>query len=414
MWKKPWTYKEGFAISAGLFVVGLLLQFTIGRVDLDVFAYPVNVVALVIFLSCLAVMHLASKKVYFFRLLSSLQFAVTSTASVVVLVVFMGFLPQLKSDVELSGIAADLGLMQMLSAWYFVLIFLWFLIILGMVVIRKISRFRIKKDIPFVLNHLGLFIALLSGILGNADLQRLKLTASVGKPEWRAFDSRQNIVELPLAIELNHFTIDEYPPKLMLVDNETGKIIPEGKPVNILIDDNFSGGKLLDWQINVENRIDNAAYIAAEHVEKYVEYQSIGATCALYVKAVNTKTLQQKEGWVSCGSFAIPYRTLTLDEQTQLIMPDREPRRYASDVTVYTKSEEIINGIIEVNKPLKIDGWKIYQSSYDESKGKWSATSIFELVRDPWLPVVYIGIWMMIVGTVCMFIFTPKRKEETG
>jgi len=412
MWKKPWGYKEGFAISAGLFVVGLLLQFAIGRINLDVFAYPVNVIALAVFLAALAAMCWASKKVYFFHLLSSLPFALTSTASVVVLIIFMGLAPQLRSDVALPGIIGRMGLMQMLSAWYFVLLFLWLLIILGMVIIRRMSCFRIKKDIPFALNHIGLFIALLSGILGSADLQRLKLTASVGQAEWRAFDSRRNIIELPLAIELNHFTIDEYPPKLMLADNETGKVLPAEKPVNILVDDNFSSGKLLDWQISVENRMNNAARIVAGDTVKYIEYPSIGATCALYVKAVNAKTRQEQEGWVSCGSFMFPYKALPLDEQMSLLMPEREPRRYASDVTIYTQSEKIINGIIEVNKPLKIEGWKIYQSSYDESKGKWSAVSIFELVRDPWLPLVYAGIWMMIIGTVCMFIFTPKRKED--
>lgn len=31
------------------------------------------------------------------------------------------------------------------------------------------------------------------------------------------------LTELPLATELKDFTIDEYPPKLMLIDNETGR-----------------------------------------------------------------------------------------------------------------------------------------------------------------------------------------------
>lgn len=318
MWKRPYNYKEGFVINAGLFIAGLLLQLITGRVNLELLAYPVNIIVLVLFLAGLIIIHLASKKVYFFRMLSSLQFAFPSIASVVILIIFMGIFSQFQSDVKLSGMMGRLGLRQMLSAWYFVLIFLWLIVILGMVIIRKASRFNFKKDIPFMLNHLGLFIALLGGILGSADLQRLKLVASTGNIEWRAFDSRQNMVELPLAIQLNHFTIDEYPPKLILIK----------------------------------------------------------------------------------------------DEYRDLIMFEREPRRYVSDVTVYTQSGKIINGTIEVNKPLKIEGWKIYQSSYDKSKGKWSTVSILELVRDTWMPVVYVGIGMMIAGAVCMFVFIPKRKEE--
>ena len=61
---------------------------------------------------------------------------------------------------------------------------------------------------------------------------------------------------------------------------------------------------------------------------------------------------------------------------------------------------------------MKVEGWKSYQVRYDESKGKWSTASVFWLVRNPWIVVVYIGIWMMIAGAVCMFVFAPKHKED--
>lgn len=69
---------------------------------------------------------------------------------------------------------------------------------MGLVTIHKISRFRLK-DIPFILNHAGLFITLLAAILGNGDLQRLRMTASLEGPEWRATDDAGEMVELPLA-----------------------------------------------------------------------------------------------------------------------------------------------------------------------------------------------------------------------
>ena len=36
----------------------------------------------------------------------------------------------------------------------------------------------------------------------------------------------------------------------------------------------------------------------------------------------------------------------------------------------------------------------------------------FELVRDPWLPLVYTGIIMMMAGVICLFVRAQKRKEE--
>jgi hypothetical protein len=44
--------------------------------------------------------------------------------------------------------------------------------------------------------------------------------------------------------------------------------------------------------------------------------------------------------------------------------------------------------------------------------GKWSRTSTFELVRDPWLPVVYTGITMMLLGAVYLFAFAKIGKKN--
>jgi hypothetical protein len=48
--------------------------------------------------------------------------------------------------------------------------------------------------------------------------------------------------------------------------------------------------------------------------------------------------------------------------------------------------------------------------------GAQSQISILELVSDPWLPLVYAGIYMMLAGAVCMFVTgrprtSVKRKE---
>ena len=93
-------------------------------------------------------------------------------------------------------------------------------------------------------------------------------------------------------------------------------------------------------------------------------------------------------------------------------MPEREPQRFASEVKICTQEGTITEGTIEVNRPMEIEGWKIYQLSYDETKGRWSDVSVFELVRDPWLPVVYAGIIMMMAGAVSLFVSAQKRKEE--
>ena len=184
-----------------------------------------------------------------------------------------------------------------------------------------------------------------------------------------------------------------------------------------LDEDDWEGWKTLTDRLGervqfVEQSIPMAASVATEDTLKFTDFHSMGATYAAYLKAVNRKNQQAKEGWVSCGSFLFPYKALRLDSLTSLVMPEREPQRFASEVKVYTQEGTITESTIEVNRPMEIAGWKIYQLSYDESKGRWSDISVFELVRDPWLPVVYAGIIMMMLGAICLFVNAQKRKEE--
>lgn len=412
MWNKPWKLREGIMIGAGLLVTGILLQATVGKIEWDWIAFPVNVIVLAAFLILLGVMNALRKKVYVFGWLSHYTAAVSSLLWVVVATVLMGLVKQVPSHHAIDAVE---GLFtQMLSSWPFVLLYIWMSLSLGMAILRSTFPFHWKK-IPFLLNHVGLFIALVAATLGNADMQRLRMTTSLGNTEWRAQDEEnQNLVELPLAIELNDFTIDEYPPKLMLIDNATGKVLPEDAPAHVLLEEGVSHGDLLDWELNITQSIPEAALVATEDTLRFTEFRSMGATYAIYLKAKNRKTHETKEGWVSCGSFMFPYKALKLNDRISMVMPEREPQRFASDVTLYTESGKQESGTIEVNKPYEIDGWKIYQLSYDETKGRWSNISVFELVRDPWLPYVYIGIGMMILGAVCLFTTAQQGRRKSG
>ena len=411
MWSKPWSYKEGLTIGAGLLVIGMLLQMTVGAINWDLFACPVNVIVLVVYIIALIAMHLLRKRVYLFGWLSHYSAAVSALLWVVGMTVIMGLVRQSPSGHASNASTDLLGFSQMIASWPFVLLYFWMVTALGLTILRASFPFKLNR-LSFLLNHIGLFIALIAATLGNADMQRLKMTTRMGNAEWRATDDKGQLVELPLAIELKDFTIDEYPPKLMLIDNETGRTLPEKSPVHILLEEGVSDGNLQDWQLTIEQSIPMAASVATEDTLKFTEFHSMGATYAVYLKVVNQKTQQMKEGWVSCGSFLFPYKAIRLDSLTSLVMPEREPQRFASEVKIYTQEGTITEGTIEVNCPMEVEGWKIYQLSYDETKGRWSDVSIFELVRDPWLPVVYTGIIMMMAGAICLFVNAQKRKEE--
>ena len=409
MFNRLWKMKEGFVTGAGLILVGLALQYSVGPLDWSAFAFPINAICLVLYLAFLALIYALRHRVRLFSFFFTTEAAVPTLVYAALLTVAMGLTRQVAPHER----AIDpIGLTRMLSFWPFVLIYGRLTGIVGLIAIRQILHFRLR-ELPSLLSHLGVFIAIVAATLGSADMERVKLTASMDMPEWRA-THEQGFLELPLAIQLEKFTIDEYPPKLLIINSKTGKSIPAKNPEIVLVDKHFREGKLLKWRIRVRQNLPLAAPVVTSDTVKYVGWGSSGAVTALLVEAQpmegDRAVGKPLVGWVTCGSYLFPFQELKLTKDLSLVMARREPERYASRIHVYTRSQKNIVATVEVNKPVSVDGWRIYQLSYDESMGRWSETSTFELVKDPWLPVVYVGIFLLLAGAVLTFIFSQKRR----
>jgi len=206
MWNKPWTMKEGFLIGGGLIFAGLMLQLSVGPVLWDAFAWPANGLVLSSFFVMLTTMVYLRKKVYAFQWMTTYQAAIPAMVYAVVLTIIMGVTRQQVNGTWLNN---------MLSFWPFVLIYVYLTVILGLTIHRRFRRiFRgqgtMKHDIPFMLNHLGLFIALTTATLGSADIQRVKMITAIGEPEWRAMEQSGAIKEMEIAIELKKFIMETY------------------------------------------------------------------------------------------------------------------------------------------------------------------------------------------------------------
>lgn len=420
MWNKPWRLAEGFLIGAGLIVTGLSLQFTVGPVDWSVFSFPANFVVLVVLLLLIGIAFVCRKRVYAFRFLSTYLSAIPALVYAVALTAVMGLTRQVAGT---QPPADFLGITRMLSFWPFILIYVWIAFILGMVILKRLfpdrnnSR-RWYHDIPFLLNHLGLFVTMVAATLGNADMQRLKMTVSGDGPEWRAIDDQGEIHELPLAIQLENFRIDEYPPKLVLIDNSTGNPVGGNQAETLLIDSTFITGQLGNWKVTLRKNLDCATPTMQADSTYYEVWNASGAVSAVNVEVewhprkMAKRHYTKKSGWVTCGSYMFPAQMLKIDDQQSVAMLPREPQRYVSCVEILTKTGKNIKTDILVNKPFSVDGWKIYQLNYDTTMGRWSEISVLELVRDPWLPVVYTGIFMMMLGALCMFFQSGRRQSS--
>ena len=412
MFQSVWKMKEGFALCAGLVVVGAALQWSVGPIRWQLLAFPLNFILLLLFVALLGLCYALRRKSPLFAFLLTAQAAVPTLVAAALLTIVMG----LTRQVPAASPAADpLGLTKMLSFWPFVLVYFGLALIVGLIAIDRTLHFRWQR-LPALLSHWGIFIAIVAATLGSADMQRLRLTANTTSPEWRATDEQGHVHELPLAIQLHKFTLDEYPPKLLLIDSKTGKSLI-GKQEPLLIDKHFKSGELGEWRVRLLQYHEHAAPVMTADTTHYVAWGSSGAVTALEVEAQRMQSGQPVgqpvRGWITAGSYMFPYQELNLAPKVSLVMARREPARYASRIQVLTASQQNVLTTVEVNKPFAIEGWNIYQLSYDEAMGRWSETSTFELVGDPWLPAVYVGIYLLLAGAVLFFIFAQRWRTPS-
>lgn len=416
IWEYPWGYIEGFYVAFGIALSGFLLQIVIGNLQLNAFQYPVNLVIGLIFIVTLVLCHLLFKRSAIVKWLSSVYATVPAIVVLLGIVILLGIVPQFVSHATYHDIPHNLaglfGWYQMTTSWTFIFVSYFNLIILGFTILNRMRRKFTWRDIGFYLNHVGLFFAFMGGMLGSADVSRMRMSVTEGSIEWRATDELQNMVELPIAIQLDTFMIEEYPPKLMIVNIETGKVLPVNKPVSYVYDEEKKSAKLMGYNIDILSYLPDAAIMRDSINSFAVPYYSEGATHALKVRVSSEDMNDPVVGWVSNGSYMFPHSVVYIDKETAVVMPMQEVKKYTSHVQVFTQKGDSKAAVIEVNKPFTMDKWSIYQLSYDESRGKYSQTSVFELVSDPWLPIVYTGIVMLLLGSLFLFIVGPKKNKS--
>ena len=385
MWQFPWRYRESIAITAGIVLTGFVLQFTVGAFDFTRLRRPVNFILGGIIILLLALFSI-KRESPFCRWFSGAPMAVT-----------------------LIGATVILGITCSPSAWPFVLVYLLILLSLGAVIARRMIPFRIK-NYAFYLNHTGLWLLLFAAGMGASDVRNYVMYVREGETGRSAYNEKGDTVELPFGIELNDFYMEEYPPQLVVIEKETGVAQPPDKPRYFQIDEKQREGKIGDRHIILLKEYIHEAVRSRDGA--YREVRMPGASPAAKIEVRNPKTGITREGWVCAGNIAQPYAVLDLDERYCIAATRPEPKRFVSDINIYTKNGTRRNILLEVNKPYKSGHWTLYQYGYDSEAGNMSAYSSIELVYDPWITPVYAGIILLACGSVCMLWSGNKRKEE--
>lgn len=153
------------------------------------------------------------------------------------------------------------------------------------------------------------------------------------------------------------------------------------------------------------------------------DFYSVAFPAALLRIQTNGTTLQ--EHWLSGDPEAkpLPVSYLSPDGEPRLLyLLFREdtsgqslPFEWRSKLSVLrgpsTAKDVIRSGEIRVNDYLHYDGWRFFQTSHDPNDPKYSGIGV---VYDPGMEAVLLGFWMVMLGTITVFLVNPifTRKHR--
>lgn len=399
-----WGYKESILVGISLLLIGLALQVLIGK-DVNIeLHWPFNFIVFSVHIILCVFSFVFFKGTTIIRWITRVPASMVSIVMVLFLTMLIGTIPQTLENK--SAIIALFGLNKITQTWYFLLILFFFSTCLLMVSIKRISLGFIS-NLGFLVNHLGLYIALNAGVFGSGDLIRYTMELKENKIAWVANDANNKAVVMPIAIVLEDFVMDEFAPKLAIINHKGDLLTKKGKNL-------FLVKKGLKVELENNYSVEVVDYIP-EAVKFNNSYRSVnqeGATPAVYVKVTNAKTGFKAAGWLASGTFLYDQQHLGLEKHQFLVLTKPEPKKFSSKIKVFTVEKEEYSTVLEVNKPFEVMGWKMYQLSYDERFGKYSTTSTIEFVKDPWLPVVYLGVFMMISGAIYLFFIGNIKSKN--
>jgi len=307
----------------------------------------------------------------------------------------LGFIPQGK---PMYRILELLGFNHLKNSWPFIIIEIYVITSLGLVIMRRTLPLT-RRNIGFFLNHFGLWLTLVTAGLGSGDLKRLSLELFVkGDYNKLASDGKNEIFSLPFSMKLLDFQIHYYNPKIAIADSKSGEVTRKHGEVLPLIQKG-SQVMLEDWKIDVTELIP----YALKSDTGYYASNEPGTAAAVYIIAKNEHSRDSLRGWLCSGSMRTDPKYIYINRNQILFITAPEPKKFQSKVVIKSTTGRMDTLVLEVNKPHSEKGWKLYQMSYDETMGKDSQVSIIEAVHDPWLPIVYTGVFCLIAGSLYLF-----------
>lgn len=396
-------YKQGFVIALLIFIIGTALEMITGGRGASLPKWPVNVQFGIAFLGLLLFLHFYFRKNSIIKWLSRVPAAMSAVVLFTVLVLILGLSKQNEPDA--SEISILTGFSHLRNSYTFLLAGLYLLTCLGFVALRRLTPFTFK-NIGFALNHLGLWIIVFAGSLGSGDLERLTIYVNEGQTVNIAYDKFQQARQVPFDVKLVDFDIKDFPPKLAMIE-QSQMVIPEDIKNNFLQIESGITTKIGNWDITIKEFLPSAKKVG----EMFIATEDTFSVPAALIEAVSTTGNGSVTGWLSCGNIQKEPTFLFLDNKFALAMTIPTAKEFSSVLEITDNKGKTETVKLIVNEPVHVGAWNLYQTSYDEEAGKWSTLSVIEAIRDPWIVVIYTGIFMVLAGALYLFWIGRNTKN---
>ena len=213
--------KRSVLIVLTIFITGLLIQAFAGYFPAESFAFPINAAVLFAALAGLWVLWREKPGGAVCRWLASGNASIALIAAFLICCLILGMKMQHADAVSFPGFG------NVRRTWWFILISIALMANLFVVILS-----RRKKGIRFILNHIGVLVALIGCFFGAPDHTVSRAIVS-GEAVHEAVGENGEIVPLPAAMTLDEFNVE--PDPRGNVRNYRAVIDVDGKKVELRV-----------------------------------------------------------------------------------------------------------------------------------------------------------------------------------
>jgi hypothetical protein len=329
---------------------------------------------------------------------------------------------------ERFAVFGRLGLTHIFSAW-------WFIALLGVLAatvmvcstrrlatVKRSNGFARRRALGSLLTHISILLilggAVLRGVWGEKGRLELRVGQSVAE-----FETDRGARPLPFALQLAKFEIETDGIKNPAAADSEQKLIVEWTERQLQA--RISAVVGTSQSLSPEGETPSAENTFRVEVLRYVPDFAVNTTThevtsrsdepknPAVLVAVNGPAYHNHR-WVFAkfpdfamheDGTAIAASPLRLTYQAEGAAPERESiRNFKSTLLLAATGRPAETQTVAVNRPLKFNGYTLYQTGYNPEDLSWTA---LEVVRDPGVPLVYGGFALLIGGLFVVFYLNP-------